>query len=130
MAGSRLIRVPKARAVRRRRARSSKLNGSTGCSAASASMAASSGQVTACSPEGPAAGSAAMPATGMETASPAEAGDPVADVLDQQDVGAPAGRGSRRWRRFNGKFARRDVRVSRAAPSRQSASATSIGSAE
>jgi hypothetical protein len=70
MAGSRLIKVPKAAVVSRRRARNSRLKGSTGCSAASASVATSSGQVTVPSPEDPAASIETMPATGMETASP------------------------------------------------------------
>ncbi|HEV2258883.1 MAG TPA: hypothetical protein VGS06_37680 [Streptosporangiaceae bacterium] len=68
-AGSRLIRVPKALAVRRRRARNSRLNGTTGCSAARPSMMPSSGQVTRLR-LGPAASMATVPATGMETASP------------------------------------------------------------
>ena len=70
MAGSRLIRVPKALAVRRRKARNSRLNGITGCSTARPSMMPSSGQVSACSPEEKTAGNVTMPATGMETASP------------------------------------------------------------
>jgi hypothetical protein len=69
MAGSRLIKVPNALTVRRRKARNSRLNGTTGCSTARPAMMPSSGQVARLR-LGPAMAVAIAPATGMETASP------------------------------------------------------------
>ena len=69
-AGSRLIRVPNAAAVSRRRASSSRLNGTTGSSTASPRPTSTSSGVTCPSTDGPTTSVATSAATGIETARP------------------------------------------------------------
>ena len=89
-AGSRHIRVPNAAVVSRRRASSSRVNGTTGSRMASPSPSTRISGVRWARTPGPATRVATSAGDGHRDRQPGDAGDLVADPLGEQDVRRPA----------------------------------------
>ena len=127
IAGSRLISVPNAAVVSRRRASSSRLNGTTGSSTARPSPIAAAPRSGARTPTGRRPAVATIAGHRHRDGEALEPGTLVADPLGQQDVRRPADRrGQRERRRRPGRRRRATARSAAARPTAASAGHTLV----